>query len=148
RVTAAPLVPTSFGRVGVQVTEPDSPIALTAPVEQGVATRSCTCVELTCLAPTAPLMILRPPTASDFSFQLPTLPFLSWAVPTLPAGSCVAAYPTPPRATNRATNEMTSDAEGRRRTSDENRKFEPPRCLVTGLTTGLRVSDRNTSDRL
>src|SRR5579859_3549505 len=92
-------------------------------------------------------MILRPPTALDLSFQLPTLPFRSWSLPTLFLGSWVAAYPTPPRATNSATNETISDADGRRRTSDENRKSEPPRCLVTGLTTGLRVSDRNTSDR-
>ena len=90
-VTAAALVPTSFGSVGVQLTLPDSPIALIAPLAHAVPTRSCTWLELTCLAPTDPLMILRAPTALDFSFQLPTLPFCNWAVPTLFAGSCVAA---------------------------------------------------------
>src|SRR2546421_6914129 len=90
-VTADALVPTSFGSVGVQITLPDRPIALTAPVEHGVATRSWTWLELTCLAPTAPLMIFRPPTAPDLSFQLPTLPFFNWAVPTLFVGNWVAA---------------------------------------------------------
>ena len=74
-VTADALVPTSFGSVGVHVTLPDGDTALTAPVVQVVPTLSCTWLELTCLAPTDPLMILRVPTALAFSFQLPTLPF-------------------------------------------------------------------------
>jgi len=57
----------------------------------GVPTLSCTWLELTCLAPTEPLMIFRPPTALDLSFQLPTLPFCSCALPTLFFGNWVAA---------------------------------------------------------
>ena len=73
-------------------------------------------------------MIFFAPTAFDFSFQLPTLPFWSWSFPTLFLGSVTAAYPTPPSDTNRATNETTIGAEGRRRTSDFKRKIRTSKC--------------------
>jgi len=64
---------------------------LIAPLVQAEDTRSCTWDELTCLAPTEPLMILRAPTELALSFQLPTLPFWSCALPTLFGGSWLAA---------------------------------------------------------
>jgi len=127
-VTAAVFDPYSLGRVGVQLTLPDSPTDAIAPDEHALATRSWTWLEFTCFAPTAPLMILRPPTAPDLSFQLPTLPFWSWAFPTLLFGSVTAAYPTPPSETNNATNETTIGTDGRRRTSDFRRKVHTSKC--------------------
>src|ERR1700733_9316375 len=91
KVTAEVLTTSSLGSVGVHVTVPDRPTALIAPLEQVEATLSCTWVELTCLAPTEPLMILRAPTALDLSLKLPTLLFWICAFPTLFGGSWVAA---------------------------------------------------------
>src|SRR5262249_33610669 len=79
----------------------------------------------TCLAPTAPAEILARPTEFGLSLALPTEKFWSWAFPTLFGGSRSAAQPTPPSATNRARNETTSAAEGRRGVS-ERRLIEPP----------------------
>src|SRR5207302_2389481 len=59
------------------------------------------------------------PTACLAIFRLVTEASRSWLVPTLPAGSWVAAQPTPPSATNSATNASTMGADGRRR----NRRF-------------------------
>ena len=85
------LDPYWFGSVGVQVTLPDDPIDCIAPSVQGPATRSCTWLEFTCVAPIEPGMILPAPTEFDLSLALPTEKFCSWALPTLCTGRWMAA---------------------------------------------------------
>src|SRR6516165_3342047 len=83
-------------------------------------------------------MILSALTEFGLSLALPTEKFCSWALPTLRGGIRIAAQPAPPSATNRARNDTTSGAEGRRRRSERGLIESPPGLRAVLRTLSIR----------